>query len=213
MKINQCQKPVLNRTKLYLLPGLKKYSMDFRKNLSAVFKIAFGIHDIVYPTVGHNIYILVDTRVNTEHFIKMLEWIKDQPFFVAEYEFDNIQDGFLHMFVIKAPSDKAYENFMLSKYSHMYSYKELKTYFDSNSLIIGVLTRDENTVREFVDGLNSEWETKFGYEDWTGEIDYPWREEEEVFDTMAERETIDPPKGHELFEGFAGESPPDYIDA
>ena len=199
MKIKN--QPVVNRTKLYLLPSLRQYGNNYRAALGSVYKIAFGIDDEVNSQEGKNIYILVDTRVKTDNFIKVLYWMKDQPFYVADYEFDDIVDGHLHMLVLHIPNDGVYDNFMLSKYSKMYDYKSLKQYIDENSLILGVLTRDENTAREFVDRLNAEWETSFTIETWTGELDYPWREEEQVFDADVVEGTSDNEGGTILLEG------------
>lgn len=190
MKLKKNDKIVVNRTSLYLLPALRKYGEGYRENLSIVFKKAFGIKDVVDNRNGENIYILVDTSVNTKVFIRVLNWIKTKPYYIADYEFDDLLDGTLHMLVLHVPSSQAYDNFMLGKYGKMYDGSDLKKFIDSDSIILGVLARHEDTTKRYVDEINKEWGTKFKYSEWTGELDYPWKEEEEVFDVESPRKVL-----------------------
>lgn len=177
----------VNRTALYLLPSLRKYGENYRENLTSIFKKAFGIRDELDDRDGKNIYILADASVNTKTFIRVLNWTRSQPFYVADYEFDNMLDGSLHMLVLHVPNTKAYDNFMLSNYSQMYTAEEVKHYIDEDSIILGVFTRDKTTVKKYLDEINKEWETEFSAHQWTGELDYPWKHDEEVFEIVLPR--------------------------
>lgn len=186
----------VNRTALYLLPGLREYGSSYRENLSMIHKLAFGIKDEADEREGNNLYILMDSSVNTKTFIRVLNWVKTQPYYIADYEFDDMLDGVLHMVVLHVPNNRAYDNFMLSKYSKMYDASDLKKFIGDDSIILGVLTRDEETTKRYVDEINEEWGTKFEASEWTGELDYPWKHEEEVF------EVVLPRKKRESIEGI-----------
>ena len=182
MKITTESELKINRTALYLLPNLRKHGVEYKENLSIVHKKAIGIADDANELEGNNIYILLDAAVNTKTFIRVLNWVKNQPYYIADYEFDDMLDGTLHMLVLHVPDIDTYDNFIKSKYSKMYSAKDLRQFIDKDSIILGVLTRDKETLDRYVTTINKEWETAFTSTEWTEELDYPWKNAEEIFE-------------------------------
>ena len=179
---------VENKTRLYLLPGLRHYGEEFRGMINKMFKLGFGIGDELYEEhTGTSkedlqaIFILVDTTVNRNNFIKGLEFFREQQYFIADYEFDDMVDGYQHMLVLRVPDKDTFKNFMLSAYSKMYRDNKVKEFFKKDSTVIGVLARDENVLRDFVDKLNEDFDEDFDYREWPGELEYPWKTEDETF--------------------------------
>lgn len=169
-----------NRTKNYLFRSLYTHGIKYRRNLSLLFKLAIGINDILDNSEGTNIYVLVDAGQNVKLFVKILEWLRKQPYYIKDYIFDDILTGYQHMLVLHVPDRNIYDHFMSSNYSIMYSDSLAHELFTEDESL-GVLTRSDETTKIFVNALNKYWGEKFTYDEWVGEVDYPWIPEEEKF--------------------------------
>jgi hypothetical protein len=182
---------VENKTKKYLLPCLKAYGDEFTKRIATVWKVAIGIGDIV--TIKSNInfekhiFILCETKKDIDSFLRFLDWIKEHDMYEDDYAFDNINDGCLHMLVIKLPEKfyDAYETFKKSEFSHMYSKEDLEIFFKDKPDIVKILIRDHNYKLEFSKFLEKEYGVQIPVTDIddTFEFDLPISEYEEIFNT------------------------------
>lgn len=177
-----------NKTKKYLSPILKDYGDIFTGKFNAMFKVAYGIGDMVVENSGINyekhLFILINTSVATRFFISFIDWIKTQPYYEDDYIYGNIQKTKLHMIVLKIP-EKFYESletFKTGKYSKMYNPESISKYFQKHPNVQKVLIRDHNYKLEFISQLNKEFETNiedFDIEDY--ELDFPMSSQEEIF--------------------------------
>lgn len=180
----------MNRTKRYLSPVLKSYGKDFEHYIHTVFKLGFGIGDMVIindsiKLVKH-IFILIDTNIDKPSVEIFFNWIRQQPMFEEDYAYDNIDSGHLHMLIIKFPENKLHilETFKRSQYSKMFTKEELKE-FIQNEETKKILIKDHNYLIEFNNKINIEFGSTVLlrehdiHEDF--EFDFPININEEVF--------------------------------
>lgn len=168
-----------NYTFLYIIPGLKIYGSVFAKHYANIFKLAVGIDDVSSNIDKPALYILIDSTVNKDAFINSMEWFRKQSFYIADYPFDDIHNGYQHMLVISIP-ERVYSHFINSEYSKMYSAEEINK-FGFQPIIRKVLSKDKYYADVFIKNLNAAWDTKYTIETWHGELDYPWKDEKERF--------------------------------
>jgi len=199
-----------NRTLKYLFPCLKYYGKQYIEKISSVCKLAVGIRDFITThELEPCIYVLIGTRIPTytpeknDEYAKtveeVLEWFRDQPFFVADYPYDISSTCCKHMLVLKIPRihEDAYYNFIEGKYSKMYNVHQVNEYFkkvilanktlenkvnERTELSRRILLKDPTYLQTFTNIVNKEFNTKVTAEDLKGtELDLPFKPEEETF--------------------------------
>lgn len=176
-----------NATRRYLFPCLKEYGEEFVDKISNVFKIAVGIGDVIVYKAGlkyhQHIFILIDTTISSDFFIDFISWIKDQPMYEDDYVFDNIQKTNMHMVVIKFPErlEEAIDKFREGRYSSMFDVYTIQELFSRHIKTSLVLTKNENYKPVFVKEINTKFNTDLKVSEYEGELDFPLKEAEEVF--------------------------------
>jgi hypothetical protein len=175
-----------NKTRKFLLPCLKEYGTDFMNKLNNVFKVAAGIGDIVTDNCGQlhekHIFILLNSTIANKFFLSFIEWIKEQPMYVDDYVFGNIQKSKFHMVVLRVPEkfNNSFDAFKESKYSSMFTEEVIGNFFTSitDKMILG---KDVKYKLRFTRKLNKFFGTDVKPEEWEGELELPLNEEEEIF--------------------------------
>lgn len=177
-----------NRTREYLLPILRfSYGAGLRAKLQSPFKLAVGVGDDYDKQPEHRaIYILFKTTVFKEHFLSMLTWIRNQPFFIKDYPYDDMVSGNKHMVVIAIPPQytETYDHFINGQYSKMYTREDVDRLFAYDTDTYKVLTRKP----EAFDKMIAKLKVLYGdnitvvasdLED--GQLDLPITRDEEIF--------------------------------
>lgn len=188
MKI-QINNIVLNKTKAYLAPCLKEYGEVFETKLNSVFKVAMGIGDIILIENGVNyeqhIFILIDNNIANSHFKQFIKWIRKQDMFEDDYAYDNVTNGQLHMVIIKLPEScyKPAQLFKKSQFSKMFSEEEVTKYFSNKPTEKAVLIKDNNYRIQYTKELNEIFNSTIKPEELEGELDFPIRKKNEIFNT------------------------------
>lgn len=176
----------INKTKKYLLPCLKEYGEEFINKIENLFKLGIGIGDFnlieMGITLDRHIFILVDTNLSRKHFNSTIKWLRSQEYFAFDYSFDDIHNGHLHMIVIKLPEKyhETHSKFTNGKFSEMYSSEDLEKLF-SNKEELKIFKKDEDYKVQFVSQVNEIYWTNVDPVEWTGELDFPINESEEIF--------------------------------
>ena len=153
----QLDKITMNKTGRFLRPCLRKYGMEFTSKLAKVFKLAYGIGDIlINKSYEKHIFILCDTSKCTEFFEDFLEYFQSQDYYEDDYAADHILYGQYHMLVIKIPDEwlDKLPLFQEGKYSKMYSKEEIKELHEQDRLVV---IKDKNYRFEFVKKLNEQF--------------------------------------------------------
>jgi len=170
-----------NKTKMFLIPGLKFYGSTFiAKFTGDLFKLGYGVHDTLLDGAEvlkdtRPIFITIDKGVCTAKTLKALEWFREHPSYIADY---SCGDTRKHMLVLDFPEDLhiAYEKFKEGKYSEMYDHKHLWEFFDSKSIAYKILTKDVTYMPIFIKKLEEffemEIEDKGSYT--TSELEFPY---------------------------------------
>lgn len=188
MKI-QVGEIVINKTKKYLAPCINVYGARFGLEVNTITKVGLGIGDMITVKSGvrfeKHLFILVDvsSKLKQKTFNKFLIWIKDQIMYEDDYVYDDVQEGCLHMVVIKFPEQhyKTYETFKVSQFSKMYTKQDVNKFFAQRPEVQKVLIKDNNYKIEFVKSLNKQFGSTISPDEFEGELDFPVRKEEEVF--------------------------------
>jgi hypothetical protein len=161
MKIEKAENSVKyklyeNKTWRYLVPSMRVFGEDFVNKWGYLFKVACGIFDYNLSGIkkyeGNNIYCLVDTNFNPESLEEFILFCLSKDYYINHYQYKN-SDSNLIMFVFRLPEscNEAYNNFLLGKYSKMYTKKQievifpLKTKKEANE----VLSKDYNAFVRF----------------------------------------------------------------
>lgn len=189
--IIQLGKIVINKTKKYLTPCLKNYGTEFEQLYNSIFKVGLGIGDLVLIrsniSYEQHVFILIDIDRSKHHFIKFLDYVKNEAMYEDDYAYDDIQHGNLHMVVIKLPEScyKATYQFKKSQFSKMFTSDEVKRYFKEHSDEKAVIVKDNNYRIKFATMLNSMYETNMNPDEFDGELDFTIKQHEEYFDNQA----------------------------
>jgi hypothetical protein len=175
----------VNKTKKYLLPIVKDYGNELVSKLSSVHKLAMGVKDAVIPDLfdfNNHIFILIDVSIRPSNFGKMIKWLRLQTYYTSDYAFDDIIEGRQHMLVLELPKNHKdiYTHFMNSEFSKMYNKDMIKTYFEDDDIRFGVLTKNEATVKSFVNRVNSKHGKLLDYE-YADEVEFNIDNNEEIF--------------------------------
>ena len=198
-----------NRTWKYLYPCLTVYGSALKTYLNSFFKLAIGLGDHNINIDENNcIYILIDTNIYSsqqslqtyrEYLARFLDWVKFQPYYVADYIFEGLDRGEKHMLVLRLPNihKESYVKFKQGKYSEMYSSKNINNLYplivNSNKSIEikvnnnitnikNVLTKNSNHLELFRKQINDEFGTNLSLNDLKDhELDLPPSQNEEIF--------------------------------
>lgn len=150
----QLDKITMNKTGRFLRPCLRKYGVEFTAKLARVFKLAYGIGDLLIKrSYEKHIFILCDVSKCTEFFQEFLDYFQSQDYYEDDYAADHILYGQYHMLVIKIPEDwlDKLPLFQEGKYSHMYSPDEIKELHEEDRLVV---IKDKNYRFKFVEKVN-----------------------------------------------------------
>lgn len=186
-----------NRTSKYLVPALNYYGPTLKTKLNLIFKLAFGIHDALldgsHLEGQKNIFVLADKSVRPDLFQNFMDWIKHQEYYVTDYVYDSLLENHSrkHMIVLSFPNEleNAYDNFLLGKYSKMYTRAEIVQYFSDENKIPAknVLTRAYIAKLQFTQLIKKEFDVVLEEQDFRNEVfeyDIPPIKEEEFFNTF-----------------------------
>lgn len=182
-----------NKTRKYLLPCLREYGEVFAHKLSSAFKIAVGIGDIITDNCGFkhekHLFILLHSQIAPTHFLNFLEWIKEQPMYVDDYVYGNMQKSKYHMVVIQFPEKyySSFEIFNKGNYSQMYDADTITGFFEKYPDVQKVFIKDHEYKLVFTKKLNAVFGTTIPAEEWDGELDFPPKEKNEVFNHKFKR--------------------------
>lgn len=177
----------LNKTWKYLVPMLKYYGKEFEQKINSIYKVGFGIGDMILINNGINyeqhIFILIDTKKASNFFKEFIKWIRRQEMYEDDYVYDNILHGRFHMVIIELPKEYYKSNilFRKSQFSKMYTKEDVQQFF-KNEDIKGVLIKEGNYIIKHTNKINEIFETNVKPEDIEGEWDFPIQREEEIFD-------------------------------
>lgn len=185
MKI-QVGEVTLNKTWKYLAPLLKHYGQEFEQKINSIYKIGFGIGDMILINNGVNyeqhIFVLIDTKTASNFFKLFIKWIRRQDMFEDDYIFDNIVNGRFHMVVLKLPEQYYKSNILFKKgqFSKMYNKEDVQRFFKEED-IKGVLIKEGNYIIKHTKKLNEMFGTNLKPYEIEGEWDFPIEKREEVF--------------------------------
>jgi len=180
----QLGKVTMNKTARFVKPCLRCYGEDFVKKLSSVFKLAYGIGDmIIDEKIEHQIFILVDTEKCTRQFIEVIDWLREQDYYENDYAVDHLLHGRLHMLVVKLPDNIIdLDLFLSGKYSKMYLDKEIIDSLSDDDKAIVI--KDNNYRIKFVKKVNEYFKTNLKLEELHEEAELelpPNIDEKEIF--------------------------------
>jgi len=181
-----------NKTWRFLIPCLRGHGTTFVNKFMPVFKLAVGIHDSYLDGAeisnGRNIYILLDTKYSPRKYEDFMDWIKCQDYFVAEYCPDSeVINSRKNMIILNIPKEyeMAYDNFLKSQYSKMYSKEQVNMLFNFKDLqkTFNILTKSGNEeFEEFVKELETMFSVTVDSKELRkGEWCLPLKKTEEIF--------------------------------
>lgn len=109
-----------------------------------------------------------------------------QDYFGFDYAFDDLHLGHLHMIALKIPKGyiESYERFKTGEYSKMYNFDDLYNFFGEREVEMKIFTKDKNYQIEFVQKVNDLYNTNTNHITWSGELDFPIKQEEEYFNKL-----------------------------
>ena len=184
-----------NKTKKYLLPIIKDYGNDVLSRINRLFKLAIGIDDAAISrslNLNYHLFFLLDANIKKASFISDLEWLRQQYCYATDYPYGDIKTSNLHMLVIKIPENHkiTYDHFVNNAFSKMYSEENIKKYFKPGDERIKILTKDRVATESFVNDINTHFDTDYVYEEWVGEVEYPVKNSEEIFNFGIQEKVI-----------------------
>ena len=180
-----------NKTWKFLIPCLRGHGEEFVTKLIPTFRLAAGIYDEKLNDkkqfTDRTIFLLFDIDNNPTAFQTFYEWIKKQKYYVHSYCPDrSMESSSRKMIVIKIPEifNNAYDNFIIGKYSEMYSKEHIEILFNfpNRQGEYGILNLEPWAKEEFIKKLNEEFLTSIDvFDDDIKEIELPPILSEEVF--------------------------------
>ena len=167
MEINY-GKTYINKTWNYLVPSLRGYppkvGTTLLTELNAVCKLAVGIHDTLLDgsdlSNKRALYFLFDKKFKPEKFMNFLEWIRTQDYYLGDYVAgSNIRTERKHMVIIEIPAlfNNAYDMFIQSKYSQMYTPEYIDILFVNRPELKSVLRKEPKEQNTYKTKLSSEF--------------------------------------------------------
>lgn len=179
-----------NRTLRYLVPGLRKYGEPFITKMNNLPALGFFLFDSVLDGTHYqdqkNIYIIYDTAIRASFTNTVINWFRNQYFFVTQYPVG--ENPRLACLVIQYPFEleNTYDAFMRSKYSFMYVKEEIDKFFfgEIHHEARGVLLKTKNSAFAHIKKVKEDFGTELSLAELAHEsyqYDYPWNKEEEIF--------------------------------
>lgn len=130
-----------NRVWKYLYPCIKGHGATLVNYLSSFVKLAIGIGDSSIRVKDNCLFILIQTSIKTgtitqrkdyrDNFIKFLDWVKYQNYYVKDYIYENKDEAETHMVVLKIPEEytESFNMFVEGSYSKMFTEKQINYLF------------------------------------------------------------------------------------
>lgn len=181
----------VNKTWRFLMPTLKGFGDTFIMKFNPVFKLAVGIHDTLLDgsvfSDGRNIYILCDKLVQEKAYNDFYNWVKFEPYFRTDYcPESNITKSRKHMIVLEIPEifHGAYDKFVKSEYSNMYSKEHIQILFSSSErkADFDILMKSGNAYDNLIRNANKEFGTTVtSFNEYPEHLELPLKASEEVF--------------------------------
>ena len=184
-----------NRTLVYLVPALSYYGSTFNAKLMVLPIKAFGIFDedlkaFEQYSYRKSIYVLVDCSIKKSVTISVLNWFKNQEYYVDIVPYSN-PEGDHKLLIIDFPEEfsGAYDNFILGKYSFMYSKEEVNKFFspkvnEFHDKAVNVFNKTEKAALEHIQAVKKHFNADLKLEDLKGkgyQYDFPPKKEQEFF--------------------------------
>ena len=184
-----------NKTYRYLLPAfLEGCGKIFKLKFKELSILACGIDDkLLYNKPKFDflsekkpIFVILDTAYNKRKAEDFVYWINYQDFFLGKYYIDTTSRAIMLIFDFPKEYERAYDNFIVGKYSDMYSREDIEKLFPvKNSSVYHVLIRNtDKLLPDFVKKLEDIFSTNLKYTDFLeAEMELPYKlsEKEEVF--------------------------------
>lgn len=185
---------VKNRTLKYLVPSLAVYGETFKIKIKSLPILAFGIGDedlkdltLIQGVNKKLIFILYDSSLKYRMTSTIIDWFKNQDFFVEDVPYKDISSP-LRLLIINFPEfmEDAYDKFLKGKYSKMYSKEEIKKFFNPNShsQALNVINKTEVGATEHIKRILEDFDVRLTKQDLKVEgyeYDYPFSPQEEIF--------------------------------
>lgn len=183
-----------NRTLIYLVPALREYGTLFTAKLSSLPIKAFGIYDedlkdVQQFTYRKCIYIMIDTSIRKSTTTTILNWFRNQSYFVDIVPFRNPEDN-IKLLVVDFPDklEGAFDKFIEGKYSFMYTKHEVNKFFNPQSKLhqkaLKVINKSKIGGEEHIQSIEENFGTRLTPEDLRAngyQYDYPPNKKQEFF--------------------------------
>jgi len=186
----------VNKTWRFLAPCLRDHGSEFVKKYNPAAKLALGIYDELLSkariTTGRNIYTVFDKKKNATAFRALMDYVRGQPFFKGDYCPDSdMINTYLHCLVIEIPEEyyDAYDKFLQSKYSEMYTPRQLKYLFSSKQRQeeYSILSKTGEAFTKFKKTIEEEFGEKANENSaYNSEWELPLKKKEEIFNCESE---------------------------
>jgi len=184
----------VNKTWKYLLPCLKDYGITFESKYNSLFKFAAGIHDTALDGSDLEnqklIYVLIDKKYKPKITYNIMDYMDNQDFCIANYAFDDLEEGRKHMFIFEIPEKyhDAYDEFLKGRYSSMYTPDEIQRLFPSEtSEARQVFDRTDEAIDRMIRNVKNSFGTTITKKDLVGaELDFPIEKVKEIFNYKEE---------------------------
>lgn len=184
-------KQYINKTWRFLSPCLKGHGAPFVNRFNRLFKLSVGIHDTLLGgsplSNGRNIYILIDKKYKEKYFTEFMSFLSYQEYFKGDYcpDTDLIKSR-KHMVILEIPEEynNAYDSFLKSQYSKMYTKEQLEILFSGTlkGTDVGILTKSKSAFESFTKEVSKEFKTIINPLDfYETEYAFPLKKREEIF--------------------------------
>lgn len=119
--INDDTKRYINKSYLYLLPAFNLYPEEFTNKMKHLSICTVTIGDVFYKKQDqYQLLVLVNKKFSKDSFFDLVDWFIKNKYMEGFYPFCLSHYTYVLVFNIPKRAEKAYENFMYSKYSKMY---------------------------------------------------------------------------------------------
>lgn len=125
-----------NKTWKYLVPCLKAYGAEFKKNFDPLLKSGAFIYDNTFKgsdkIKGRVLFLCIHKNYKPFYYEGFMTFIRKQEYYVTEYcPEDDLENSVYQMVIISIPLTfhKAYDHFLRGEYSKMYSKDQVKDLF------------------------------------------------------------------------------------
>ena len=153
-----------NKTWRFLMPVLRGHGELFAQKFNSLFKFAVGIHDTLLDGTpllkGRNILVMLDKEYQPKIYQSFVDWIQYQPYYKGDYCPDaDFKTSRKHVFILEVPEafNNAYDMFLKSEYSKMYSEEEINILFSNKGRIREkeILTKSTLAYNKFLEKNNN----------------------------------------------------------